>query len=606
MNPRRASQPRLAGIPVLAAMLVIGCTPTPTPAPTPASPAPVSTTTAPQSNAVGLPTAVATTAPAWTSAGRMAETRVGHTTTLLQDGRVLVAGGFADGNANDVRASAEVYDPATGSWSPSTPMLHARAGHIAVLLTDGTVLVAGGGTTPTDTLDTAELYNPTTNAWTATGSLRAPLASAAATLLLDGRVLLVGGDSHGDAQLTAELYDPRTRKWTFTGEMDTPRSGPTATRLWTGQVLVAGGANGTTPLASAELYDPQTGSWSAAGTMAEPRVAQAAAILVDGRVLVAGGLRGGMDGNLVPDDILSSAEIFDPAAGAWSETAPMAAARFQFTMTTLVDGSVLAAVGDHLGNGPVPGAERFHVAGVWTDAGGMLEPRAAQTATLLPDGDVLVVGGEGPGARGLSSAELFHGPGVALGTLADGGTMYPGRYRTKLDPGMTITIDHEVDLDCAAGYRCRGDIDVNLPQWVAFEFGNVHGSELDIDRLDKVYAHGDGGQLIDIPDNLVSWFKGLSGQHLLSDPVATTVGGLPATRFDVRPDKVLLFGLTGLPDPDKFGINGGANVRALVTLVRVDSHLVVIAETLGPDNTAGDFEAAVRGLDPIVASIAWH
>src|SRR6185369_12872113 len=95
-----------------------------------------------------------------------------------------------------------------------------------------------------------------------------------------------------------------------------------------------------------------------------------------------GGLQGGMDGNLTTADILASAEIFDPATKAWSTTTSMSECRFQFTMTSLADGSVLAAVGDHIGSGPVPGSERFH-AGAWTDAGRMLEPRAAQTATLL-------------------------------------------------------------------------------------------------------------------------------------------------------------------------------------------------------------------------------
>jgi hypothetical protein len=145
--------------------------------------------------------------------------------------------------------------------------------------------------------------------------------------------------------------------------------------------------------------------------MSEPRVAHSAALLGDGSVLVAGGLRGGLGGDLQPDDILAEAEIFDPATGNWTATALMADVRFQFTLSSLLDGTVLAAVGDHIGDGPVRGSEIFDPGtGSWMPAGTMLQPRAAQSAVVLGDGDVLIVGGEGPGARGLASAELYDGP----------------------------------------------------------------------------------------------------------------------------------------------------------------------------------------------------
>ena len=539
----------------------------------------------------------------------MAEARVEHSATLLHDGRVLVAGGFADGEANDVRASAELYDPRTRTWSRTGDMRQARAGHVAVLLTDGSVLVAGGGTSPVDALDTAEVFDPQTGSWSATGNLHAPLSGAAGALLLDGRVLLVGGVANGDPQQTAEIYDPTTRKWSFTGDMHGPRAGPKLTRLWTGQVLAVGGADGTRPLSSAELFDPNTGIWAATGSMAEPRNAHATALLGDGRVLVAGGLKGGLGGDLQPDHILASAEMFDPATGLWTATGPMSASRFQFTLSTLDDGTALAAVGDHLGTGPVSGSETFDEgSGQWIPAGLMLQPRAAQTATALSDGDVLFAGGEGPNARGLASAELFDGPAPAPPqTLGSEGTMFPGTYRTRLDPPMTLTIDHLVDLDCAPGYRCRGDIDVNLPQWVAFEFGNKHGPALDIYRFDKVDARGDGGALIDAPDDCGAWLAGIPGINVLGDPIPTKVGGLPASRFDVKPARVILFGPSGISEfPDGLGINGGANATARITVVNVHDRCVVISGTLGPDNTVGDFEAAVRGLQPIIDSIRWE
>jgi len=120
---------------------------------------------------------------------------------LLSDGRVLVAGGA--GNAG-VLSSAEMYDPATGTWSQTGSMSQARDEHAAVLLPNGRVL-ATAGIAQLDRFSD-ELYDPATGSWSQTGSLGLSRDSHTATLLSDGRVLVAGGQLKNNALSSAELF----------------------------------------------------------------------------------------------------------------------------------------------------------------------------------------------------------------------------------------------------------------------------------------------------------------------------------------------------------------------------------------------------------------
>jgi N-acetylneuraminic acid mutarotase len=228
----------------------------------------------------------------------MGEARAGHTATLLRDGRVLVAGGAIDPDGDHVLASAEVYDPRSGSWVATGKMSVARSRHSATLLADGTVLVAAGiGTfvNPVDSrsLAAAELYDPRSGRWSTVPKLAAARFGHTSTLLRNGNVLVVGG-SPGFGQLlaSAELYDTGSRSWTAAARTIETRDAHTATLLTDGTVLVTGGHVGSVPLASAELYDPGVGSWLATARMITPRQDHTATLLSDGRVLVAGGPEG--------------------------------------------------------------------------------------------------------------------------------------------------------------------------------------------------------------------------------------------------------------------------------------------------------------------------
>ena len=175
--------------------------------------------------------------PSWTATGSMGTARTGHTATLLQSGKVLVAGG-SDGSV--YLSSAELYDPATGTWTSTGSLADARGNHTATLLPSGKVLVAGGLGSGFTYLSSTELYDPASGMWTATGSLGTARWGHTATLLPSGKVLVAGGFNAGSLS-SAELYDPASGTWTATGSMSTPRYGHTATLLPSGKVLVAGG-----------------------------------------------------------------------------------------------------------------------------------------------------------------------------------------------------------------------------------------------------------------------------------------------------------------------------------------------------------------------------
>lgn len=178
-----------------------------------------------------------------------------HSATLLHDGRVLVVGGQTAGQFG-VAHSAEIFDPATGSWTVVRTPITPRFSHTATLLPDGRVLVAGGAALESrraDPFESAETYDPAADSWAPALPMRQARTAHTATLLPDGRVLMVGGmGGNGVASRAAELFDPHAGTWASTGSMMVARLSHTATVLADNTVLVAGGnAGGVAGLASA-------------------------------------------------------------------------------------------------------------------------------------------------------------------------------------------------------------------------------------------------------------------------------------------------------------------------------------------------------------------
>jgi Kelch motif len=363
---------------------------------------------------------VATTPSPFSPTGQPVLSRSFHTATLMSDGRVLVAGSveLEDYNCYAGMNSAEVYDPVLGSFALTSSMKNRRYAHTSTLLPNGKVLIAGGfsfdepdceaGTSPA--VKSAELYDSSSGSFAPTGDMSLARGAHTATLLATGKVLIVGGANTGGEPLpfagngsaTAEVYDPATETFIPTGNMSTARIGQTATLLLNGKVLIAGGMTSTSafdgqPLATAELYDPSTGAFAAVGPMTTSRAGHTATLLPNGTVLITGGF------TYSPQTGTNSAEIYDPAKASFQATnRPMALGRRFHTATLLPNGTVLI-----VGGGSV-------VAEIYNPSDGSFSAtavddfnRMGHTATLLKNGRAVIIGGLGYGTGPLTTAELY-------------------------------------------------------------------------------------------------------------------------------------------------------------------------------------------------------
>jgi len=365
--------------------------------------------------------AVAQTPGTFTPTGNMTTPRRGHSATLLKDGRVLIAGGNFDGPP-----SAELYDPATGTFTATGNMIR---GGIPALLQDGTVLfISSTG---------VELFDPSTGIFTdiAVGNMIGYRGGGTATLLDNGKVLITGGtNGFSDCCAIAAdpvVYDPSTQMFSFAGpyaDTGAPSFSATfsagtsglafapATLLQDGKVLISSES-------AAELYDPVSNSFSLTASMTalgddggEPTsiYGRTATLLPNGNVLVTGGSP--IEYDTDDYDLLSSAELYVPSSGTFMSTGNMALPRRSHAATLLADGTVLITGGgidgfDHTS----PIAELYDpITGMFSQAGSMESGRLNHQATLLQDGRVLITGGSSfdtyPNQGVPASAEIYTPP----------------------------------------------------------------------------------------------------------------------------------------------------------------------------------------------------
>jgi hypothetical protein len=272
----------------------------------------------------------------WSRAACLRQGRTGHTATLLEDGTVMVAGGAAEGGS---LASVEVYDPALDLWSERPPMATPRALHAAVRLEGGPVVCTGGadlGRVPPVRLASVEIYDPALDLWSRAASMAGGRAAHSATLLEGDAVLITGGDGHGEPPQGSEVYLAGMDLWRQTLGANATPARHSATRLVDGSVLLAGGCSGGA-VAAVRRYWPARRTFLCQAEMPGRRRSHTGTLLDDGRMLVAGGWNG-------RGCALDTAQVYDPRSDAWAPagtTAPRAA----HTATRLAGGSVLLAGG---------------------------------------------------------------------------------------------------------------------------------------------------------------------------------------------------------------------------------------------------------------------
>lgn len=393
------------------------------------------------------------TVESFTATGSMTTTRKMLSTTLLPNGKALVAGG----EGADV--TAELYDPASGTFSLTGEMTLDRHQHRATLLSDGKVLLTGGRDSHYTPVNKAELYNPATGSFSATDDMSSARYNHTATLLTNGKVLITGGndviDDHIVILASAELYDPSAGTFSLaTASMASPRENHTATLLRNGKVLIAGGNDASGALDTAELYDPGTGQFSSTGKMNVAREDYTAILLVNGKVLLAGGTG------------RKTAELYDPATEQFIATGDMLTVRDSQTSTLLPNGKVLLTGGSD-GATHLDTAELYDPdTGTFSSAGTMMSDRINHSTILLYNGKALIAGGEYYDGvyHDLDTAELYTPTSATFYRVGSEMQVYPsiqaaydamGSETLQLQ-ALTFTggllLDHDLRVALAGGY----------------------------------------------------------------------------------------------------------------------------------------------------------
>jgi N-acetylneuraminic acid mutarotase len=328
------------------------------------------------------------------------ELRAAHSATLLPNGKVLLVAGFRKGPDTYSQLysnTAELYDPASRSFTYTGSLHMARCGQTATLLAGEKEVLITGGNNDKDHLATAELYNVQTGQWTKLPDMCTGREGHQAFLLKNGKVLIIGGAK--DPRLMVELFDPVTRR--FDKGPLPPVDGlgsTTAVALQDGRILLAGGTHDRQLSRAAMIYDPPTNQFTPTGDMTVARYKTGAALLPDGKVLIIGG-----SDNRDWKGKYSSTDCFDPRTNTFTKGPELNFQRFKLwrSVVTLKNGMVIVAGGDKHIETFDPQKDSFTVADTFDQA------LYFATATVLPSGEVLIAGGYGDNVQPVSKAWIY-------------------------------------------------------------------------------------------------------------------------------------------------------------------------------------------------------
>ena len=342
----------------------------------------------------------------WTATGSLKTgPRALHTLTALWGGKALITGGW---NGKKALSSAEIYNLKKGTFSATGSMKKARAEHSAIILFDGRVLITGGFDSSGNPIASAEIYNPATGTFSETAG---PMASARSahrmTPVGDGKVLITGGFGAGGVELaTAELFDPATETFTPAGSLVHARANHSAIELPTGEVLVTGGHGGGGVLGSTEIYNPDDDMFRTGPTLNQVRQSHSAWPLPNGLVLISGGNNNPSDDWDIQTSFLSSAELYDPDANTFTPTGSKNNATSGGNSYLLWTGKLLVT-GGGTNEAELYTPEMSGTVETWVAATNMHTARANANFFYLDDGRVLMVGGLDSSGNPLASAELY-------------------------------------------------------------------------------------------------------------------------------------------------------------------------------------------------------
>ena len=349
--------------------------------------------------------------------------RFSHDATLLDDGRVLVSGGWTGvTNNNEIFpypvVFSQIYDPETDTWTltnrtgPEVPqelpgfLLYSPA----IRLPDGKIVSVAlseesQGGNPDDVTSAIAVFDSEAVEWTHLSDIPSNRIFTDIIALEDGRVVVVGGldlEAISSSSTTiepedlVESYNTDTGEWQTLGPMNEPAMEHSLVPLNGGRIMAVGGFNDSGSMHGtdrAEIFDPETNAWTITGSTNVSRMFPVAISLSDGRILVTGSTISHIP---VADDSPTS-EVFDPETGEWTVTGSMSVRRYGHTLTLLPDGRVLATGGeDPMGDDYLlySSTEIFDPdTNTWSEGPELSQPRSSHSATLMPDGSVLLAGG---------------------------------------------------------------------------------------------------------------------------------------------------------------------------------------------------------------------